>query len=478
MTDLQSLLDRQRSAFLRDGPPPASVRRQRIDTLLSLLLDHAEDLADAISADFGTRARSVSLMNDIVGSIPDIEHSRSNVGRWMKTRTLNRLGRPALRADLQPDPLGVVGVIAPWNFPVNLAVVPTASALAAGNRVMVKMSEKTPRTAELFAILAQARFDPCELAVVTGGPDTGEQFSALPFDHLFFTGSAQVGQQVMAQASVNLVPVTLELGGKNPAVVDPDADIARAAERIVKARLSNGGQVCLCPDYALVPSAHAKEFAESLMQAARRAYPSVIDNDFYSPLVDEQAFDRVVDLIDDARAKGATVLEAAPEHEQLPDRASRKLAPTILTNVTRDMRVDSEEVFGPVLTIYEYAAVDDAIDFINARPTPLAAYWYGPGSSDFRQFARRTRSGGISRNDFALHGALSKAPFGGVGHSGTGAYHGKFGFDTFSHYKPVVGTDLPFAITSSTLPLRPAVSKVMSAALRLHGSVVARRLGP
>lgn len=476
MANLQTILDQQRLAFLREGPPSAEVRRRRIDTLLSVLLDNADDLATAMSDDFGCRARSVSLMNDIVGSIPDIEHTRANVERWMKTRRLNRWSRPALHADLWPDPLGVVGIIAPWNFPLNLAVVPAASALAAGNRVMIKMSEKTPRTADLFAALVAARLRTDELAVVTGDSEVGKKFSALPFDHLFFTGSPDLGRKVMAQAGQNLVPVTLELGGKNPAVVAPDAEIARAAERIIKARLSNGGQICLCPDYLLVPAAQAKPFVESLLQAAERLYPNVVDNDIYCSLIDENAYARVVGLVEDARKHGATVYEAVPDGERLPDRMSRKIAPTILTNVTADMRIDREEVFGPVLTVYEYSSVRGAIDFVNARPSPLAAYWYGPASPDFDQFARRVRCGGVSRNDFALHGALSSAPFGGIGHSGTGAYHGKYGFDTFSHYKPVVGTDLPFSLTTSMLPFGETAGKALSAILRLHRSLVTRRL--
>ena len=394
----------------------------------------------------------------------------------MKTRRLNRWSRPALRADLRPDPLGVVGIVAPWNFPLNLAVVPAASALAAGNRVMIKMSEKTPRTAELFAALVAERFSAEELAVVTGDREVAEKFSALPFDHLFFTGSPDVGRKVMAQAAKNLVSVTLELGGKNPAVVAPDAEIACAAERIIKARLSNGGQICLCPDDVLVPAAHAKRFIESLLQAVERLYPSVVDNEFFCSLIDENAYARVVGLVEDARKHGATVIEAVSDGERLPDRMSRKVAPTILTNVTADMRIDREEVFGPVLTVYEYSSVREAIDFVNARPSPLAAYWYGPASPDFNQFALRVRSGGVSRNDFALHGALSSAPFGGVGHSGTGSYHGKYGFDTFSHYKPVVGTDLPSSLTTSMLPFGETAGKAMSAMLRLHGSPVTRRL--
>jgi coniferyl-aldehyde dehydrogenase len=473
---MQELVRRQQRAHLADGPPTAAVRRHRLDRLLQVVSGCAGELAAAMSSDFGSRALGISLMNDIVGSIPDIEYTRSHLARWMKPRRINRLMWPAVASRLNPDPLGVVGVIAPWNFPLNLAVVPAASALAAGNRVMIKMSEKTPQTASLFADLIADHFAPDELTVVTGGPAVGEQFSALPFDHLFFTGSPVTGRKVAATAAANLVPVTLELGGKNPAVVAPDADVDRAAERIIKARLSNGGQICLCPDYALVPAARATEFVDALVSAAQRAYPRQLGNESYCSLIDEDAFDRVVGLIEDARTHGAKVIEAAPADEQLPDRRSRTVAPTILTHVSADMRVDHEEVFGPVLTVYEYTSVSDAIAFINARPAPLGAYWYGPASSDFDTFVERTRAGGISRNDFALHATFSATPFGGVGASGWGSYHGRHGFDTFSHYKPVVGTDLPFGLTTSAATLGANGGNAILKMLGWHRAVVARRL--
>lgn len=476
MADLQALFNDQRSAFLADVPASAALRREFIDRLLSILVDNAHDLADAIDADFGCRARNITLSSDIMGSIVDIRHTRSQLARWMKPRALNRLVRNIFRADLQPDPLGVVGVVAPWNFPIHLAVVPAASALAAGNRVMIKMSEKTPRTAELFATLVAANFAPDVVAVVTGGPEVAHQFCSLPFDHLFFTGSPEVGKKVMALAAENLTPVTLELGGKNPAVVAADADVGRAAERIMKGRLANGGQVCLCPDYALVPKAHVAEFIDRALEAARRTFPDPIGDANYCSLVDTASFDRVVALVEDAQERGAAVFQAVPEGGSLPDAVSRKIAPTILTNVTEDMRIDSEEVFGPLLTVYEYETAEQVIEFVNARPSPLAAYWYGSRSTDFVEFTRRTRSGGVARNDFALHTALSSAPFGGVGRSGMGAYHGKYGFDTFSHYKPVVGSELPFSLTSSTLSTGAGTTRVMSAILRGYGALVSRRL--
>ena len=267
-----------------------------------------------------------------------------------------------LRAEVQPSPVGVVGIIGPWNFPLNLVVLPASAAFAAGNRVMIKMSEVTPRTADLMAALAPKYFDETELAVVTGGVDVAAAFSTLPFDHLFFTGSPTVGALVQRAAAENLVPVTLELGGKNPVVVSRDADLARAATRIAQGRMINGGQVCVCPDYVFVPDDRVDAFVGVARETLRAMFPSIVDNDDYCSSVNEANFDRVVGLIDDARANGATVESVAPHGESLPNRASRKVAPTIVRDVDEGMRIANEEVFGPVLVVRPYSEVADAIE--------------------------------------------------------------------------------------------------------------------
>ncbi|HET9875625.1 MAG TPA: aldehyde dehydrogenase family protein, partial [Mycobacterium sp.] len=439
------MLGRQRQSFLDDGPPGVTARRNRIDRLMALVLDNTDAFVEAMAADFGTRSKAASLLTEVVGIIPVIEHTRSQVGHWMRTGKLMRSARLAgLRAEVQPCPLGVVGIIGPWNFPLNLVVLPAAAAFAAGNRVMIKMSEITSHTAELLKDTAPRYFDPTELAVVTGGPDVAATFATLPFDHLFFTGSPSVGALVQRAAAQNLVPVTLELGGKNPVVVAPDADVRRSAARIASARMVNGGQVCVCPDYVLVPDDRVDAF------------------------VNEANFDRVLRLIDDARAHGATVETVAPAGEVLPDRASRKIAPTIIRDIDDRMQIADEEIFGPVLVVQGYSELTDAIDYINARPSPLVAYWYGADNACFRDFVRRTRSGGVARNDFAAQMIPSAAPFGGVGRSGMGAYHGKAGFDAFSHYRTVVGSDLPFSLTGTAAP-------PFRRGMRLFADVVLRR---
>lgn len=451
--ELASLLARQRAAFTEQGPPALAVRLNRIDRLLALLLDNTDAFIEAMGADFGTRSRAASLFTEIIGIIPVIEHTRSHVASWMKSTPLLRGARLfGLKGAVEPTPLGVVGIIGPWNFPVHLVVLPAAAALAAGNRVMIKMSEITPRTAALMKDLAPKYFDASELTVVTGGRDVAAEFTTLPFDHLFFTGSPDIGVLVQRAAAANLVPVTLELGGKNPVLVSPGADIDKAAARIATARMVNGGQVCVCPDYVLVPEDREEQFVAAARRTLRSKFRSIIDNPDYCSSVNEPNFDRVLGLVDDAYAKGATVEAVAPDGELLPDRASRKIAPTIVRKVTDDMRIAGEEVFGPVLTVLTYTSLQDAIDYVNARPAPLVAYFYGPDGADFRHFVRSTRSGGVARNDFAAQMIPSAAPFGGVGRSGTGAYHGKAGFDAFSHYRSVVGSDLPFSITGSAAP--------------------------
>ncbi|WP_433520444.1 aldehyde dehydrogenase family protein [Nocardia pseudovaccinii] len=473
-----AILELQRQAYLREGPPSAAVRRHRIDRLLAMVLDNLDSYVDALARDFGTRSRTGILFAEIMGMLSIIEHTRSHTGKWMRPRNPKPTARLyGIRAQVQPTPLGAVGIIGPWNFPLQLVVVPAAAAFAAGNRVMIKMSEITAHTAELTRSLVPEYFDPSELAVVTGGPEVGAAFAELPFDHVFFTGSTRVGRLVQRAAAANLVPVTLELGGKNPVVVAPDADIARAAARIARARMINGGQVCVSPDYVFVPEGRVDAFADALGASFRDMFPAIAANEDYTACVDEANYDRVRALIDEARAQGARVEQIVPPDETLPDPSTRKIPPTVVRDITDDMRIATEEVFGPVLVLRSYVKLADVVDNLSGGDSPLVAYWYGPGGRDFRAFVRNTRSGGVSRNDFALNMFPENAPFGGVGASGMGAYRGKAGFDTFTHYRTVVGTDLPFVVTAlAAPPFSRFIHRVIDIAVRTAHRRTRRRL--
>ncbi|MGV0643958.1 aldehyde dehydrogenase family protein [Mycolicibacterium sp. XJ2546] len=469
---LRDLLDAQRADFLAAGLPSAAVRRDRIDRLILLLTENADRFSTALQADFGNRPHVVNLLSEAVGILPDIKATRRHLETWMRPQRIRSgllMGMPTV---VEKKPLGVVGVIGPWNFPVSLVVQPAASAFAAGNRVMIKFSEVTPRTAELFAATAAEYFAPTELTVITGGADIGAAFSALPFDHLFFTGSPGVGAKVAAAAAQNLVPVTLELGGKNPAVIAADVDIPAMAQRVMAARVANGGQICLCPDYVFVPRAEVNSFVAAALAHGRLAASQDGGAGLVS-IVDAKNFDRVTSLIEDARAQGATVHDSGTPL----DRARRRIPPTVVLGVTDGMRISNEEVFGPVLSVLPYDNIDGVCDYIAARPSPLAAYWYGRTDSDFQKFCERTQSGGVAVNDFALHCAVMEAPFGGVGHSGWGAYHGKTGFDTFTHHRTVTRSKLPLSFAELiTPPYSPTLAWGLRAYINWERRAAARRL--
>jgi len=449
---VEVLLEGQRRAHRADPVPSVATRRNRLDRLVLMLTECAEELSAALEADYGHRPRTANLLSDVVGILPDILLTRRRLSSWMRTSKVRGTGLIGVATVIEKRPLGVVGIIAPWNFPIALAVQPAASALAAGNRVMIKMSEVTPKTAAAFAGCVRRYFDENELTVVQGDATVGAAFSALPFDHLFFTGSPGVGRLVAQAAAANLVPVTLELGGKNPAVVAHDADIQKAAARIVAARLANGGQICLCPDDAYVPAAALDVFVDAAMAFLRERVTGLGAGVGPVASVDDRNAARVRTLIEDARAKGARVLQHDPAGS-VSD--LRRIPPTLLLDVTPDMQIASQEVFGPVLSVHAYNQIGEVIDSIATRPTPLAAYWYGSKGASFVEFRRRVQSGGMTIDDFALHCAMP-GPFGGVGESGYGAYHGRAGFDCFTHQRTVTTSRLPFSMAQLMSPPFPA----------------------
>lgn len=469
---LLATLNAQRSDFLRAGEPSVEVRRNRIDRLILLLTENTDEFSTALNADFGNRPHPINLMSDAVGILPDMKATRRHLQGWMRPERVRAATLMGMPTTVEKKPLGVVGIIGPWNFPISLVVQPAASAFAAGNRVMIKFSEVTSRTAEVFAAKAAQYFEPTELAVVTGGPEVGAAFSALPFDHLFFTGSPGVGALVATAAAKNLVPVTLELGGKNPAVVATNADVPAMARRVMAARVANGGQICLCPDYAFVPRSKVDEFVTAALDQGRIAASADSGAGLVS-IVDDRNFARVDALIEDARAHGATIHDSGTPRD--PER--RRIPPTVVLGVTDEMRIAREEVFGPVLTVLPYGDIAEVCDYVAARPAPLAAYWFGPVGPAFDEYRSGTYSGGMSVNDFALHCAVPGAPFGGVGQSGSGAYHGKSGFDTFTHRRTVTTTKLPFSFAKLiTPPYSPILSRALTTYLGYERRAATRRV--
>jgi coniferyl-aldehyde dehydrogenase len=436
--DLEQILRRQKAAFRREGSPSAPARKADLLRLKRLLTDHKADLAAAISDDFGHRSRHETLLADLFTTIAEIDYGVHHLAAWMKPERRG-VSLPFLpgRARVLRQPLGVVGVIAPWNYPVNLALAPLAAAVAAGNRVMLKPSEYTPATSALLARLLGEGFPEEQVAVVTGGAEVGAAFARLPFDHLFFTGSTSVGRAVMQAASEHLVPVTLELGGKSPVLIDSEYALPAAVRSIAHGKLLNAGQTCVAPDYVLLPAQRTEEFIALFTEQVGKLYPRLVDNPDYTSMVSSRHYDRMQHLVDDARTKGARVVQINPAGESFREQPARKFPPTLLADVTDDMAVMQDEIFGPLLPIRTYGNFDEALAYINDRPRPLALYYFGHGGARRDAVLARTTSGGVTINDTMLHFLQDDLPFGGVGPSGMGAYHGREGFQTFSHSKAV-----------------------------------------
>jgi coniferyl-aldehyde dehydrogenase len=438
---MNALLAKQKAAHLRDGPPSAEKRIERIDRAIGLLVDNRDAIIAALNADFGSRSAEASAFTDIGASIGPLKHAKASLRRWMKPekRAISPaiLGLFGAKAELRYQPKGVVGIISPWNFPVNLTFAPLAGVLAAGNRAMIKPSEYTPATSELMATMFGGAFSEEEIAVVTGGPDIGQAFAGLAFDHLIFTGATGVARHVMRAAAENLVPLTLELGGKSPVILGRSADVATAAARIMNGKTLNAGQICLAPDYVLSPKESLETFVGEAEGAVRRMFPTIKDNPDYTSIVAQRHYDRIMGHIADARAKGARVVEIKPLAEDLAQQPHHKIAPTLIIDPTDDMTVMQEEIFGPVLPVKTYSGIDEAIGYVNAHDRPLGLYYFGDDPAEREKVLAATTSGGVTVNDVIFHIAQEELPFGGVGPSGMGSYHGQDGFKEFSHKKSV-----------------------------------------
>jgi coniferyl-aldehyde dehydrogenase len=438
---MRLVLERQRKVQQAEGPPSAAKRIERLERAIGLLAGHKDTIADALRRDFGHRSVHMSQLTDVAAVIGPLKHARDHLKAWMRPESRRvdpmLLGLFGARARVDYQPKGVVGVIGPWNFPVQLIFAPLAGIFAAGNRALVKPSEYTPETSALVARMVREAYDESELAVFTGGPEVGAAFAKLPFDHLLFTGATSIAVHIARAAAENLVPLTLELGGKSPVVIGRSADMALAARRIMLGKTMNAGQVCLAPDYVLVAKDKTRDFVAEARAAVCEMYPTLKDNPDYTSVINRRHYERLTGYLADARAKGAEIVEINPAREDFSQQPFHKIPPTLILDPTDDMAVMKDEIFGPILPVVGYDDVGTAIEAINARPRPLGLYYFGADKAEEERVLTRTTSGGVTVNDVIMHYSMEDLPFGGIGPSGMGAYHGHDGFKTFSHARAV-----------------------------------------
>ena len=435
---MQAAFAVQHRASRHELPADLELRRDRLMRLKIMVKARAEEFGAAISSDFGTRAPIETELMELVPTLSAIDHAHRRLPRWMRPerRPVGLNFQPG-KAFVRYEPLGVIGIISPWNYPLNLALSPLVDAIAAGNRAMIKPSEFTPVTSELMKTLLAAAFDTTEVAVITGGAEAGKAFSELAFDHLVFTGGTGIARHVMMAAAKNLVPLTLELGGKSPTIISRSADIGVATERIAMGKMMNAGQICLAPDYLLVPAESEGAVVEGLKAATAKMYPTLLSNPDYTSVLGARHRERLEAHVADAIAKGATVEVVNPANEDFAKQNTNKMPLHIIRNPTNDMTVMQEEIFGPLLPVRTYAAIDGAIDEINRRDRPLGLYWFGQDAAEQRRVLDRTISGGVTVNDVVFHVSAEELPFGGIGNAGMGSYHGHDGFKEFSHAKAI-----------------------------------------
>lgn len=432
--DLEEELASLRKLHISEGEIPKKVRKKLLKTLLKKLISCRDEVVQSISSDFHGRSSYETLAAEVMMVTTSIRHTLRNLDEWteIQDKEVSLTFWPASMY-LRPQALGVVGVISPWNYPVSLALIPIVQALSAGNRVMLKPSEHTPQTSKLLEKILKEAIGHNYVRVCCGGVDVGVAFSGLAFDHLFFTGAPDIGKKVMMAASAHLTPVTLELGGKSPALIHSSFSISTAASRIATGKFLNAGQTCIAPDYVLCPTDKVSSFVEEIQKHLSKMYPSLKENDDYTAIINDRQKQRLLSLVEDAKAKGAKVHIYNPKNEEL----TFKMAPHIVENVDLNSSLMKEEIFGPLLPVIPYDTLEEAIAFINARPRPLALYYFDHKTKRINQLLAQTHAGGVCINDTLLQVTQDELPFGGIGNSGMGAYHGKAGFDIFTHYKPV-----------------------------------------
>ena len=439
--NLNKVLEKQKKAHLRDGALSVETRKEWIDRCIALLIKYQNEIVEAISKDFGHRSTESSLLADVAGSIGSLKSAKENIKKWVKPEkrkvTPAILGLLGAKLRVEYQPLGTVGVISPWNFPVTLTFGPLGSIFAAGNRAMIKPSEFTPETSKLMKVMFEEAFKEEEVAVFTGGPDLGEAFSSLPFDHLLFTGATSIVKHVMRAASENLVPVTLELGGKSPVIISKNTNFDMSVKRVMAGKTMNAGQICLAPDYVFIPKDKKEEFISQSKKTVTEMYPSLKDNPDYTSVINQRHYDRLQGYVDEAKEKGFEVIEINPSNEDFSQQAHHKIPPTLIVDPDDNLSVMKEEIFGPILSVKTYEDIEDTVDYINSNDRPLGLYYFGDDKKEMQNVLENTTSGGVTINDVVFHVGQDNAPFGGVGPSGTGSYHGIEGFKNFSHTKTI-----------------------------------------
>tara|TARA_Y100000768_G_scaffold117058_1_gene86437 strand:+ start:6829 stop:8265 length:1437 start_codon:yes stop_codon:yes gene_type:complete len=443
--EMHRVLELQKSLNIKEGAPDINLRKDRLDRVVAMVKKYDKNIIETVNHDFGNRDSMMSAATEVASVIGPMEHAKKNLKKWMKTEKRKAAIAPlgsalsllGAKAEVRYQPKGVVGAISPWNFPMNLALAPLAGIIAAGNRVMHKPSELTPATSDLLKIMIEEYFSEEEMAVFVGDAEVGAAFSGLAFDHLIFTGGTSIAKHVMKAASENLVPLTLELGGKSPVVVGKSAKIKDTAQRVMQGKTMNAGQICLAPDYALVPEEKVDEFVKATVEVTSEMYPEMKDNDDFTSIINQKHFDRIQSYIADAKEKGAEVVEINPSNEDFSQQPHHKIPPTLVLNPSEDMKIMQEEIFGPVLPVKTYTDVSEPVDYINSKDRPLGLYYFGNDNSEKEFVLENTTSGGVTVNDVISHIQMEDLPFGGVGPSGMGSYHGYDGFKEFSHAKAV-----------------------------------------
>ncbi len=448
LQEMENILKLQKKLHIEEGPASIELRKDRLNRCIKMVKEYSDEIIEALQKDFGNRDPKSSFLTEIATTIGVLEHAIKNVEKWAKDeKRPSNVDRPFFirmlmgflgsKSYIKYQPLGTVGVISPWNFPVNLILAPLAGIFAAGNRTMIKPSELTPATSEVTKKMFEAYFDKSEAAVFTGDAEVGAAFSALPFDHLLFTGGTQIGKKVMKAASDNLVPVTLELGGKSPVIVDENANLSDVAKKVMRGKTMNAGQICLAPDYLMLPKGKSQEFTKASNDAVSEMFADLKYNDDYTSVINERHYERINELVSDAKEKGAEVVQINPADEDFEQQELHKIPPTLVLNPTDDMKIMQEEIFGPVLPVKEYEDFDETVNYVNSKDRPLGLYLFSDDKNKEKKVIDNTTSGGVTLNDVIWHIGQEELPFGGVGPSGTGSYHGHDGFKEFSHAKAV-----------------------------------------